>query len=180
MYLCVQSIQVFWWCVKVKICWIHKQSRSMTSVWKFTCMIWYMRRQPKISGLRLGWCCCMIWYIIDDKCVKSCMILYDIRESNPKNFGIKAWLLLLVWYMRNAAVYSYHYLFLRFPEVPKIDINHLKRTSKLKQKLIKLCVIYARYVITSPHRFLTLSSSVLILLEITWPPPLILFVRMHI
>ena len=128
MYICVQSIQVFWWCVKVKICWIHKQSRSLTSVWKFTCMIWYMRRQSKISGLRLGCCRCMIWYIIDDKCVKFCMMLYDIWESNLKNFGIKAWLLFSVIFEK------YSCLFLTFL-APLLSLSSQTRYKSYKKNL---------------------------------------------
>ena len=107
MYLCVQSIQVFWWCVKVKICWIHKQSRSLTSVWKFTCMI---------------------WYIIDDKCVKFCMMLYDIWESSLKNFGIKAWLLFSVIFEK------YSCLFLTFL-APLLSLSSQTRYKSYKKNL---------------------------------------------
>ena len=96
---------------------------------KITCMIWYMRRQPKISGLRLGWCCCMIRYIIDDKCVKSCMILYDIWESNPKNFGITAWLLLFSVIYEKCSC-----LFLAFL-TPQLSLSSQTRYKSYKKNL---------------------------------------------
>ena len=104
--------------------------------WQFIkiCIIWYdiWEASPKILGLWLGCCIfCMIWYMINDKCIIFCMIWY--MRIQPQNFGIKAWLYDLI-YMRNAAVYSWHFL-LCLSQVPKLNLNHIKRISKLKQKL---------------------------------------------
>ena len=95
-------------------------------------MIWHMRSQPQNFGI-MAWMFLLYDMVHDhDKCIIFCMIWYDIWEFNPKIWGLR--LGCMIWYMRNAAVYSWHFL-LCLSQVPKLNLNHIKRISKLKQKL---------------------------------------------
>lgn len=140
-------------------------------------MIWHMRSQPQNFGI-MAWMLFLLYDKVQDQWQVH-NILHDMiwyMRIHPQNFGIKAWLYDLIY--KKCSCLFLAFLTLRIAS-SQTKFKSYKKNFKIKTEAFKLCVIFARYGITSPYCFLNLFL-VLILLEITQSPPLTLFIRIRI